>query len=63
LFFYTVIISAAPQETVRDAGIEPGTAVLQFGEKAAKKGPSKFFLRIGQYGHKKICNFTLISNM
>jgi hypothetical protein len=30
-FYYTVIIPAAPQETVRDAGIEPGTAALQFG--------------------------------
>jgi hypothetical protein len=25
--FYTAIIPAAPQETVGDAGIEPGTAV------------------------------------
>jgi hypothetical protein len=26
LFFYTVMIPAAPQETVGEAGIEPGTA-------------------------------------
>jgi hypothetical protein len=28
-FWYTVIIPAAPQETVEEAGIEPGTAALQ----------------------------------
>jgi hypothetical protein len=28
---YTVIIPAAPQETVEEAGIEPGTAALQSG--------------------------------
>jgi hypothetical protein len=28
LFLYTAIVHAAPQETVRDAGIEPGTAAL-----------------------------------
>jgi hypothetical protein len=32
LFLYTAIVPAAPQQTVRDAGIEPGTAaVLQSG--------------------------------
>jgi hypothetical protein len=31
LFLYTVIIPAAPQETVVEAGIEPGTAALQSG--------------------------------
>jgi hypothetical protein len=31
LFLYTAIVPAAPQETVRDAGIEPGTAALQSG--------------------------------
>jgi hypothetical protein len=31
LFLYTVIVPAAPQETLRDAGIEPGTAALQSG--------------------------------
>jgi hypothetical protein len=31
LFYYTVIIPVAPQETVGDAGIEPGTAALQSG--------------------------------
>jgi hypothetical protein len=30
-FTYTVIIPAAPQETVEEAGIEPGTAALQSG--------------------------------
>jgi hypothetical protein len=30
-FLYTVIIPAAPQETVEEAGIEPGTAALQSG--------------------------------
>jgi hypothetical protein len=30
-FFYTVIFPAAPQETVEEAGIEPGTAALQSG--------------------------------
>jgi hypothetical protein len=30
-FCYTVIIPAAPQETVEEAEIEPGTAVLQSG--------------------------------
>jgi hypothetical protein len=29
---YTAIITAAPQETVEEAGIEPGTAALQSGE-------------------------------
>jgi hypothetical protein len=29
LFLYTAIVPAAPEETVRDAGIEPGTAALQ----------------------------------
>jgi hypothetical protein len=29
---YTAIIPAAPQETVEEAGIEPGTAALQSGE-------------------------------
>jgi hypothetical protein len=28
---YTVVIPAAPQETVEEAGIEPGTAALQSG--------------------------------
>jgi hypothetical protein len=31
LFLYTAIVPAAPQETVRDAGIEPRTAALQSG--------------------------------
>jgi hypothetical protein len=31
LILYTAIVPAAPQETVRDAGIEPGTAALQSG--------------------------------
>jgi hypothetical protein len=26
ILFYTVMVPAAPQETVREAGIEPGTA-------------------------------------
>jgi hypothetical protein len=30
-FYYTAIIPAAPQETVGNAGIEPGTAALQSG--------------------------------
>jgi hypothetical protein len=30
-FWYTVIIPAAPQETVEEAGIESGTAALQSG--------------------------------
>jgi hypothetical protein len=30
-FLYTVIIPAAPQETVEEAGIEPETAALQSG--------------------------------
>jgi hypothetical protein len=30
-FLYTVIIPAAPQETVEEAGIEPGTAALHSG--------------------------------
>jgi hypothetical protein len=30
-FIYTVIIPASPQETVEEAGIEPGTAALQSG--------------------------------
>jgi hypothetical protein len=30
-FVYTVIIPAAPQETMEEAGIEPGTAALQSG--------------------------------
>jgi hypothetical protein len=30
-FLYTVIIPATPQETVEEAGIEPGTAALQSG--------------------------------
>jgi hypothetical protein len=30
-FWYTVIIPATPQETVEEAGIEPGTAALQSG--------------------------------
>jgi hypothetical protein len=30
-FRYTVIIPAAPQETVEEAGIEPRTAALQSG--------------------------------
>jgi hypothetical protein len=30
-FWYTVIVPAAPQETVEEAGIEPGTAALQSG--------------------------------
>jgi hypothetical protein len=30
-FRYTVIVPAAPQETVEEAGIEPGTAALQSG--------------------------------
>jgi hypothetical protein len=30
-FLYTVIIPAAPQETVEEAWIEPGTAALQSG--------------------------------
>jgi hypothetical protein len=29
---YTAIIPAAPQGTVEEAGIEPGTAALQSGE-------------------------------
>jgi hypothetical protein len=28
---YTVIVPAAPQETVGDTGLEPGTAALQSG--------------------------------
>jgi hypothetical protein len=31
LFLYTAIVPAAPQKTVRDAGIEPGTVALQSG--------------------------------
>jgi hypothetical protein len=31
LFLYIAIVPAAPQETVRDAGIESGTAALQSG--------------------------------
>jgi hypothetical protein len=30
-YLYTVIAPAAPQETVGEAGIEPGTAALQSG--------------------------------
>jgi hypothetical protein len=29
LFVYTAIVPAAPEENVRDAGIEPKTAALQ----------------------------------
>jgi hypothetical protein len=35
-FLYTVIILAAPQETVEEAGIEPGTAALQSGSPTQK---------------------------
>jgi hypothetical protein len=48
-FFYTVIIPAAPQETVEEAGIEPGTAALQSGS------PSRTYKRhcVQQVCHKE----------
>jgi hypothetical protein len=45
-FLYTAIIPAAPQETVMDAGIEPGTAALQSGATLALS-------RLSHHIHKK----------